>query len=39
VAAEIDALRERYQEDRYRVSPLLRRAAAGGAPLAPRAPA
>ncbi len=31
VAAEIDALRERYQEDRYRVSPLLRRAAREGA--------
>ncbi|MGZ8455782.1 MAG: 3-hydroxyacyl-CoA dehydrogenase NAD-binding domain-containing protein [Gemmatirosa sp.] len=33
VAATIDALRERYQEDRYRVSPLLRRAAAEGASL------
>ncbi|HEY0779679.1 MAG TPA: 3-hydroxyacyl-CoA dehydrogenase NAD-binding domain-containing protein [Gemmatirosa sp.] len=35
VAAEIDALRERYQEDRYRVSPLLRRVARDGGRLAP----
>ena len=35
VAAEVDALRERYQEDRYRVSPLLRRAARDGGRLAP----
>ncbi|GLC27696.1 3-hydroxyacyl-CoA dehydrogenase NAD-binding domain-containing protein [Roseisolibacter agri] len=33
VAATIDALRERYQEDRYRVSPLLRERAASGASL------
>ena len=31
VEAQLDALRERYQEDRYRVSPLLRRAAREGA--------
>ena len=31
VEAQVDALRERYQEDRYRVSPLLRRAAREGA--------
>lgn len=35
VVAELDALRGRYQEDRYRVSPLLRRAAAEGGRLAP----
>jgi 3-hydroxybutyryl-CoA dehydrogenase len=35
VVAELDALRDRYQEDRYRVSPLLRDAARGGRPLAP----
>ena len=35
VAAEVDALRERYQEDRYRVSPLLRRVAREGGRLAP----
>ncbi len=35
VAAEIDALRERYGEDRYRVSPLVRRAAREGGRLAP----
>lgn len=35
VAAEIDALRERYQEDRYRVSPLLRQVARDGGQLAP----
>ena len=35
VAAEIDALREQYQEDRYRVSPLLRRVARDGGRLAP----
>jgi 3-hydroxybutyryl-CoA dehydrogenase len=31
VEAQLDALRDRYQEDRYRVSPLLRRAAREGA--------
>ncbi len=35
VATEVDALRERYQEDRYRVSPLLRRVAREGGRLAP----
>jgi 3-hydroxybutyryl-CoA dehydrogenase len=31
VETQLDALREHYQEDRYRVSPLLRRAAREGA--------
>jgi 3-hydroxybutyryl-CoA dehydrogenase len=35
VLAELEALRETYQEDRYRVSPLLRRAAREGGRLAP----
>ena len=35
VVAELDALRDRYQEDRYRVSPLLRDAARDGRRLAP----
>ncbi|GJG88254.1 hypothetical protein tb265_34350 [Gemmatimonadetes bacterium T265] len=35
VVAEIEALRARYQEDRYRVSPLLRAVAAEGGCLAP----
>ena len=35
VAAEIDALRDRYGDDRYRVSPLLRRVAQAGGRLAP----
>jgi 3-hydroxybutyryl-CoA dehydrogenase len=35
VAAELDRLRDEYQEDRYRVSPLLRRAARDGGRLAP----
>jgi hypothetical protein len=35
VAAELDRLRDEYQEDRYRVSPLLRRAARDGGQLAP----
>jgi 3-hydroxybutyryl-CoA dehydrogenase len=35
VASELDRLRDEYQEDRYRVSPLLRRAARTGERLAP----
>ena len=35
VAAEVDALRDHYQEDRYRVSPLLRRVTREGGRLAP----
>lgn len=35
IAARIDALREEYQEDRYRLSPLLRRTALAGGRLAP----
>jgi 3-hydroxybutyryl-CoA dehydrogenase len=35
VVAELERLRGEYQEDRYRVSPLLRRAARDGRPLAP----
>jgi 3-hydroxybutyryl-CoA dehydrogenase len=35
VVAQLDALRETYQEDRYRTSPLLRRVAREGGRLAP----
>lgn len=35
VVAELDRLRDEYQEDRYRVSPLLRRVARAGGRLAP----
>lgn len=35
VVAELDGLRERYQEDRYRTSPLLREVAQAGGRLAP----
>jgi 3-hydroxybutyryl-CoA dehydrogenase len=35
IAARINALREEYQEDRYRLSPLLRRTALAGGRLAP----